>query len=143
MIFGLPTRIQTNRGSNLCSKCSNSCLQRLYAFKHVCSSAYHPQGQGALERIHLTLKVMLRTHCQDNKDWSKGIPLLHFVVGLCETVQESLGFSPFELAFEDEVFKVQGLLTLLKEKFVQEPIQEMNLLDYILQFMERLHETGK
>ena len=37
--------------------------QAMYEFgiKQNVSSAYHPQGQGALERYHQTLKNMMRT----------------------------------------------------------------------------------
>ena len=59
---------------------------------------YHPQSQGALERFHQTLKTMIRTYCfQESKDWDEGIPLLLFAAR--ESIQESIGFSPFELMF--------------------------------------------
>ena len=41
---------------------------------------------------------MIRSYCFDTeKDWDEGIHLLLFAVR--ESVQESLGFSPFELVF--------------------------------------------
>ncbi len=64
--------------------------------KHVMASAYHPQSQGVLEKYHQTLKTMVNAYCFDNqKDWDEGIRLLLFATR--EAVQESLGFSPFEL----------------------------------------------
>ena len=64
----------------------------------VTSSAYHPQSQGALERIHQTLKSMIKAYClEHDKDWNKGLPLLLFAIR--EVPNESLGFSPFELVF--------------------------------------------
>ena len=78
------------------------------------SSTFHPESQGALERFHLTLKNMIRSYCFDTeKDWDEGIHLLLFAVR--ESVQESLGFSPFELVFGH---CVRGPLKLLKEKFL-------------------------
>ncbi|KAL5021132.1 hypothetical protein ScPMuIL_000287, partial [Solemya velum] len=66
--------------------------------KQYKSSAYHPESQGALERFHQTLKNMMRSYCFENKrDWDEGIHMLLF--GVRESVQESLGFSPFELVF--------------------------------------------
>ena len=51
-----------------------------------------------LERFNQTLKNMIRSYCFDTeKDWDEGIHLLLFAVR--ESVQESLGFSPFELVF--------------------------------------------
>ena len=80
--------------------------------KQYKSSAYHPECQGALERFHQTLKTMIKMYCIENsKDWDEGVHLLLFAV--CESVQESLGFSPFELVFGHAV---RGPLLLLKEK---------------------------
>ena len=83
--------------------------------KQYKSSAYHPESQGALERFHQTLKNMIRSYCFDTeKDWDEGIHLLLFAVR--ESVQESLGFSPFELVFGHTV---RGPLKLLKKNFSQ------------------------
>ena len=61
------------------------------------SSPYHPESQDALERCHHTLKNMIRLCFDTEKDWDEGIHLLLFTVR--KSVQESLGFSPFELVF--------------------------------------------
>ena len=77
------------------------------------SSAYHPESQGALERFHQTLKNMIRSYCFDKeKNWDEGIHLLLFAVR--QSVQESLGFSPFDLVFRHTV---RGPLKLLKYIF--------------------------
>ena len=70
--------------------------------KQYRSSAYHLQSQGDLERFHQTLKNMIRSYCfGTEKDWDEGIHLLLFAVR--ESVQESLGFSPFEVVFDHTV----------------------------------------
>jgi len=75
------------------------------------SSAYHPQSQGTLERFHQTLKNMLRKYClEEEKEWDEGVHLVFFAAR--ESIQESLGFSPFELVFGRTV---RGPLNLLKE----------------------------
>ena len=44
------------------------------------------------------LKTMMRSYCLENqKDWDEGIPLLMFAAR--ESIQETIGFSPFELVF--------------------------------------------
>ena len=69
---------------------------------------------------------MIRTYCLDNeKDWDEGISLLLFAVR--ESVQKSLGFSPFELVFGHSV---HGPLKLLKENWLSENTESLNLLDY-------------
>ena len=102
--------------------------------KQYRSSAYHPESQGALERFHQTLKNMIRSYCFDTeKDWDEGIHLLLFAVR--ESVQESLGFSPFELVFGHSV---RGPLKLLKEKFLSNDETPLNLLQYVSDFRNRL-----
>ena len=87
-----------------------------------------------LERFHQTLKNMIRSYCFDTeKDWDEGIHLLLFAVR--ESVQESLGFSPFELVFGHSV---RGPLKLLKEKFLSNDETPLNLLQYVSDFRNRL-----
>jgi len=57
---------------------------------------------------------MMRAYCfQKNKDQDDGIPLLLFAAR--ESVQESLGFSPFELVFGHVP---HGPLKMLKETWL-------------------------
>ena len=59
---------------------------------------------------------MIRAYCfQEGKDWDEGIPLLLFVGR--ESIQVSLGFSPFELVFGHTP---RGPLKLLKEALLKE-----------------------
>ena len=98
------------------------------------SFAYHAESQGALKRFHQTLKNMIHSYCFDTeKDWHEGIHLLFFAV--CKSVQESLGFSPFELGFGHTV---RGKLKLLKEKFLSDEDFKLNLLEYVSKFRHRL-----
>ena len=101
--------------------------------KQYKSSAYHPESQGALERFHQTLKNMMRAYCiEHDKDWDQGIHLLLFATR--EAVQESLGFSPFELIFGRTV---RGPLKLLKESWLAEDTPD-NLLDQVADLRYRL-----
>ena len=103
----------------------------------VKSSAYHPESQGASERFHQTLKNMILSYCFDTeKDWDEGIHLLLF--GVRESVQESLGFSPFELVFGHTV---HGPLKLLKEIFLSDDDSSLNLPLYASDFKNRLSNT--
>ena len=96
-LVGLPKAIQSDQGSNFMSGTFQQVMQEL-GIKQYTSSAYHPQSQGALERFHQSLKNMMKSYCyEQGKDWDEGIHLLLFAVR--EAVQESLGFSPFELLF--------------------------------------------
>ena len=66
---------------------------------------------------------MIKSYCFDTeKDWDEGFHLLLFAGR--ESVQESLGFSPFELVFGHSV---RGPLKLLKEKFLSNNQTHLNL----------------
>ena len=96
-LVGLPKSIQSDQGSNFMSGIFLQVVHELQ-IKQYKSTAYHPESQGALERFHQTLKNMMRTYClETEKDWDDGVHLLLFAAR--ESVQESLGFSPFELVF--------------------------------------------
>ena len=132
---GLPKTVQSDQGSNFMSKVFKQVLQEL-GIKHVTSSAYHPESQGALERFHQTLKNMLKTYCMETeKQWDEGVPLLLFAVR--DSVQESLGYSSFELVYGHAV---RGPLKLLKERLMSDDTQT-NVLDYVCTFRERLHKA--
>ena len=131
--FGLPKSVQSDQGFNFMSGIFQQVMHEL-GIKQYRSSAYHPESQGALERFHQTLKNMIRSYRFDTeKDWDEGIHLLLFAVR--ESVQESLGFSPFELVFGHSV---RGPLKLLKEKFLSNDETPLNLLQYVSDFRNRL-----
>ena len=132
-IVGLPKSVQSDQGSNFMSGIFQQVMHEL-GIKQYRSSAYHPESQGALERFHQTLKNMIRSYCFDTeKDWDEGIHLLLFAVR--EFVQESFGYSPFELVFG---LSVRGPLKLLKEKFLSNDETPLNLLQYVSDFRNRL-----
>ena len=133
--YGLPKEIQSDQGSNFTSGLFRQVVKEL-GIKQITSSAYHPESQGALERFHSTLKTMMRAFCLENeKDWDEGVHLLLFAVR--ESVQESTGFSPFELVFGHQV---RGPLALLSEQWTNKDTH-VSLLDYVVKFKERLHRA--
>ena len=137
-MVGLPKVIRSDQGTNFTSKIFSQ-VSEVLGVKHICSTAYHPESQGALERFHQTLKVMMKTYCEEHqKDWNLGIPMLLFAIR--ETVQDSLGFSPFELIYGHEV---RGPLKLMKENMLSEEKKSTNLLDYVSEIKERLTEIQK
>ena len=133
--YGLPKEIQSDQGSNFMSGVFQQVMSEL-GIKQIKSSAYHPQSQGALERYHQTLKTMLRAYCDEcPDDWDKGIPFVLFATR--DSPNESTGFSPFELVYGHEV---RGPLKLIKERFMSQD-DDVNLLDYVSKFRERLSKA--
>ena len=135
---GLPRSVQSDQGSHFMSGIFQQVMYEL-GIKQYKSSAYHPESQGALERFHQTLKNMIRSYCFDTeKDWDGGIHLLLFAVR--ESVQETLGFSLFELVFGHTVRRP---LKLLKEKFLSDDDSSLNLLQYVSDFKNILSKAGE
>ena len=135
-LFGLPKIIQSDQGTNFMSTVFKQVIKEL-GIEQIKSTAYHPETQGALERFHQTLKNMIRCYCEQNdKDWDEGIPLLLF--GAREVVQESLGFSPFELVFGRDV---RGPLKLLRETVLDDQEEPNDILTYTTLLKERLQNA--
>ena len=133
---GLPKSVQSDQGSNFMSGIFQQVMHELGIHQYK-SSAYHPESQGALERFHQTLKNMIRSYCFDTeRDWNEGIHLLLFAIR--ESVQESLGFSPFELVFGHTV---RGPLKVLKETFLSDEETPLNLLQYVSDFRNKLSKV--
>jgi transposase InsO family protein len=131
-VFGIPKEIQSDRGSVFLSGIFQQ-VMHLLQVKQIVSSAYHPESQGALERYHQTMKSMLRAYCfEHDSDWDESIPFVLFASR--SAVQESLGFSPFDLVFGHHV---RGPLTAVSESILNEESND-SLLDYVVKFRERL-----
>ena len=131
---GMPNFMQHDQGTNFTSKTFQQVTKEL-GIKQCPSTAYHPQSQGAIERFHQTLKSMLKKYCL--KDWDEGVHFALFAAR--DAVQDSMGFSPFELIFGHSV---KGPMNLLKEKWLAENTQN-NLLDYVSDFKERIFSAVK
>ena len=137
-LVGLPKHIQSDQGSNFMLSVFQQVLHQLKITQRR-SSAYHPQSQGAIERFHQTLKTMMRSYCLENqKDWDEGIPLLMFAAR--ESIQETLGFSPFELVIGHAV---RGPLKMLKESWLSVDEDPVSLLEYVTTFKTQLMEAGE
>ena len=74
---GVPKEVLTDQGTNFTSQL----LTELYKMLHVqpiCTTPYHPQTDGLVERFNHTLKRMLRkTIVKEGKDWDKLLPCCH------------------------------------------------------------------
>ena len=76
---------------------------------------------------------MYCVHVGKECQWDEGVHLV--LLTARESIQESLGFSPFELVFEQVA---HGPLKLIKEACLGED-STMNLLDHVSDLREKLH----
>ncbi|XP_047500268.1 uncharacterized protein LOC125046527 [Penaeus chinensis] len=133
--YGIPRVIQSDQGSNLLSKAFQTAMQGM-GVQHRVSSAYHRESQGALERFHQTLKNMVRIYCHETDEQGDEMVLL-LLFAARECVQDTLGFSPFELVFGHEV---RGPLKMLKERWLDND-NRSDILNHVMDFRYKLHRV--
>jgi transposase InsO family protein/ribosomal protein L21E len=95
--YGLPEELLTDRGSQFLSHLFLELCRQLRIQK-LNTTAYHPECNGANERMHGTLYTILRALTnKGGKDWKRQLPMAMFVYR--NTVHRSLGISPHQALF--------------------------------------------
>ena len=93
--FGIPEILHSDQGANF----ESTMIQRVCAAFGVLKSrttAYHPQGDGMVERFNRTLLQLLRCYTDQNDiDWEGNLPLVLYAYRTASNA--STGFSPFVL----------------------------------------------
>ena len=93
--YGIPDHIITDQGTQFEGELFST-LSSTYGFKHIHTTAYHPQSNGMIERFHRSLKTSLR--CLSIKaDWVTALPMV--LLGWRNTVHSASGTSPAQLLF--------------------------------------------
>jgi hypothetical protein len=93
--FGVPTRMTSDRGSQFTSELWKAMADLLGIELHP-TTAYHPQANGLVERLHRTLKASLKTRLT-GPHWINELPLV--LLGLRTAPKEDLNASPAELVY--------------------------------------------
>lgn len=92
--FGCPARITTDRGTQFTSQLFKNICNLLGA-KHCPTTAYHPAGNGMVERLHRQLKASIM--CHNNAQWTEVLPLV--LLGIRSAWKEDLKSSAAELVY--------------------------------------------
>ena len=135
---GIPDEMLTDCGSQFTAEVMRE-ASRLLSLQQITTTPYHPICNGLIELFHMTLKQMLRRMCAERqKDWDKYLPALLFAIR--EVLQESLGFSPFELLYGRNV---KGPMTILRELWSGEAPDEqvLSTYQYIFELRDRFEQT--
>ena len=112
---GIPREVLTDQGKQFTSDLMKE-VGRLLSVKQLTTTPYHPSCNGLVERFNGTLKSMLRRVTEEKpRQWDRYIPALLFAYR--DSVQESTGFSPFQLLYGRQV---RGPLTILRELWTKE-----------------------
>ena len=95
--YGVPGSLHSDQGANLNSQVITA-LCKLLGINKTRTTAYHPQGNGQVERFNRTLEAILSKVVADNqKDWDIHIPKALFAYRTA--LHESSGYSPFRVNF--------------------------------------------
>ena len=98
--FGIPKIVVTDNGKQFLSKIFTD-LARIYKFEHRTITPYHPQGNGAIERLHRTLANMIAMYVDEKgSDWDEWLSLLMFTYNT--SIQATTNQSPYFVMFGRE-----------------------------------------
>lgn len=92
--FGCPEKITTDRGKQFDSQLFQ-CMSSIIGAYHCPTTAYHPQCNGLVERMHRQLKAAIM--CHNNAQWSEVLPLV--LLGMRSAWKEDLQTSSAELVY--------------------------------------------
>ena len=94
--YGVPEEIVHNNGGNFTAQLMEEVLGTM-GIQQIRTSPYHPEANGAIERMHGTLKKALKKAGSKASTWDRWLPYVLYT--LRTTVHDATGFSPFHLLF--------------------------------------------
>lgn len=89
--YGTPLRITTDRGPQFTSDLFLE-LAKFIGAQHIQTTAYHPQGNRMIERVHRRLKELLTCHSQN---WASYLPSI--LLGMRAAPRDETGVSSAEM----------------------------------------------
>ena len=94
--YGQPEILHSNQGRNFESAILSQTLQA-FGVQKSRTTAYHPQGDGMVERFNRSLLQLLRSYVDTQDDWEYYLPLVLYAYRTA--VHSSTGASPFLLMY--------------------------------------------
>ena len=139
--LGCPKLVLSDQGTQFMSSVMTEVF-RLLGIKSIRTSPYHAQSNGMCERLNGTLKQMLRRVAAESpKNWDRYVPAILW--SYREVVQESTGFSPFQLLYgrsprgPSQIFHTM----LVDDKLAQPADSQQNFVpvtDFVSELQDRL-----
>jgi hypothetical protein len=134
---GFPREVLSDRGAQFISDMMKE-VSRLLSVKQIFTTPYNPRCNGMVERFNGSLKKILRRLCAESpKEWDRYLPAVLFAYRT--SVQESTGFTPFEIVTGR---KARGPLDILKAYWSKDDEEEARTVyQYVLDLRQRLEQT--
>ena len=95
-IFGSPKGVLTDQGRDFLSNFLKRLAKR-FRIKQFRTTAFHPQSNGSLERLHHVLGEYLKQFVAKNSEWDDWLELAMFSYNT--SVHEGIKCTPYELVF--------------------------------------------
>ena len=128
LIYGIPTEIVTDQGSNFMSDVFKR-ICKLFKIDKIFTTAYHPESNGALERTHKTLANYLRCFCDTKvNNWDEWIPFACFTYNT--TPHTVTKYTPYEVLF--------GRIANIPGKLQRQPQPLYNFEDIVLEIKGKM-----
>jgi len=122
--FGVPARITSDQGRQFTSAVWARVCQ-LLGVEHVTTTAYHPQSNGMVERVHRQLKDALRARLA-SADWPLHLPWV--LLGLRAAPKEDSGLSSAELVY-GAALTLPGQLVAAEEPPIADILRQLRQVD--------------
>ena len=97
--YGIPDIVHSDQGQNFESTVFHQTL-KAFGVEKSCTTTYHPEDDGMVERFNRSLLQLLRTYVEKEEDWEKHLPLALYAYRTA--VHSSTGGSPFMLMYGRE-----------------------------------------
>ena len=97
--MGMPEIVHSDQGQNFESVVLKQTLEA-FGIRKSHTTAYHPQGDGLVERFNRSLLQLLRTYIVNEFDWERYLPLALYAYRTA--IHSSTGISPHMLMFGSE-----------------------------------------
>lgn len=129
---GIPCEVLTDRGTQFTSRLFGDICDRL-AFKHTRCSPYHPQSNGAFERLHETMVPMFKKTIEGKLLWPKQLKFVLFVLQAMPA--RETGFTLFKVVHGRNLHTP---LELLYDSWLGGDNQSKSLLSWMEDFDKRV-----
>lgn len=132
--FGCPLRITTDQGRSFESNLFNALLKK-FGTTRIRTTAYHPQSNAQVERLHRTLKAALMARGESSK-WSEELPTVLF--GLRAALRNDNNLSPALMTYGSTLRMPADFFEPVKSK-----IEDAELVRRLSEIMSSLVLTTK